>query len=160
MKTQNSSTQTSTNTTPAQAAPQLTRRKMSDSEVLHFRTPYYPMFGPGEPFEAALFTLFNSMCEEYTGGFWTYFMLSSGAWYLAPDDEGPYRLKDHAGHKHEMSKDGAGLLATLYVLNVLSWKYHADGDKVRRDAATEHYHALRMYTYAHPDSAAIWAVLN
>lgn len=145
---------------PTEPAP-LTRRKMKYREVLNFSTPYYPMFGPLQFFETAVFAALGSWCKAYDGGSWTYYMLSNGAWYLAPsDDSHDYPSKDFYGCKHSMSADGAGLAATLYVVNMLSWKFHEAGDKVRCAAAAEHYHALRMYTYTHPDAVAIWRVLD
>lgn len=138
----------------------LTRRKMSDAEVLNMITPYYPMFAPLQFFETMVFEMLDSWCDDYDGGVWSYFKLSNGAWYLAPADEGIYRVKDYAGREHEMSPDGAGLTATLHMLHRLTWHFHEAGDKAKRDVVSEHYHALRMYTYPHPDATAIWRVLD
>lgn len=138
----------------------LTRRKMTDKEVLRLKTAYYPFIGPQQSFEATVFGLLGEWCPEYSGGLWTYYVLSNGAWYLAPNGSEAYGLKDIDGQVHTMSSDGAGLTATLYLVNHLSWMFHDTGEPVKSQAATDHYHALRMFTYPHADARAIWKVLD
>jgi len=141
-------------------APQLSRRTMSDDEALNLLTPYYPMYAPLQFFETKVFELLRAWCDDYDGGTWTYYELSNGAWYLSPNDTEPYCVRDAYRCLHTMSPDGAGLTASLYLLNHLAWYFHEKGDKTKRDAVTEHYHALRMYTYGHVDAVAIWRVLD
>lgn len=151
MNTQHSNTST---------VPPLTRRTMSDEEVLNLITPYYPMYAPLHFFETKVFELLESWCDDYDGGMWKYYELSNGAWYLAPDASKPLQLRDVNGRKHAMTPDGAGLAASLHLLHQLSWHFHEKGEKAKSDIVSEHYHALRMYTYAHVDVAAIWKVLD
>lgn len=160
MKTQNSSTPNSTDNSQTQDPPQLTRRKMSDSEVLNMITPYYPVFGTMQFFESMVFDLLGSWCDDYEGGMWNYYKISNGAWYLSPAADGIYRVQDYAGTEFEMSPDGAGLAATLNALHRLTWHFHEVGDKVRFDPVSKHEHALRMYSYTHPDAVPIWRVLD
>ncbi len=144
----------------ALAPERITRRKMTDRESLDLQTLYYPYAVPGLPFEACIFNLMKQLCAEYTGGSWEYYVLSNGAWYLAPTEPGPYRLKDVGGRAHAMSGDGAGLTVTLYLVNHLSWHFHSEGQLAKSTAAADHYHALRMYTYPHVDAGSIWKVLD
>lgn len=138
----------------------ITRRLMTDQEALSLHTPYYPFYGNDGIFEVAVFHLMGKLCSSYTGGQWNYYVLSNGAWYMAPEEPGPWTLVDIDGRAFEMSGDGAGLAVTLYVVNHLSWMFHAAGQKESCEAAADHYHALRMYTYPHADAVAIWRVLD
>ena len=156
MKNRNDNDGGNVATTPAP----ITRRKGSYRVALALSPAYYPFIKGCGPFEATIFGLLGQLCPDYTGGMWDYFALSNGTWYMAPTEKCLFRVTDFDGRSHDMSGDGAGLAVTLYLVNHLSWKFRADGQVAMMEAAAHHYHALRMYTYAHPDASAIWRVLD
>ncbi|GEM_PF-2372196 len=136
----------------------ITCRLMSDDEVLGFETPYYPFFGSMCSFEQQIFRAMGELCPEYTGGLWSYHMLSNGGWYMAPE-AATFSIADWEGTRHPMSSDVAGLAITQYVVNHLSWYFHEKHDQVAKNAAIAHFDALQAYTATHPDAAAIrWAL--
>lgn len=138
----------------------ISRQETSYDNLCSMDCPYFPAFGPMAFFENAIFDLMRKLCSDYHGGGWSYFELSNGGWYMAPDDEEEYILEDWAGRPCVLSADGAGLAITMYLVNHLSWMYHHEGQPVKSKAADDHYHALRFFSYQHPDMVAIWEVLD
>ncbi len=138
----------------------VTTRLMSDAEALRLHTPYYPYIATGLPFENVLFSKMSEICPEYTGGLWSYHELSNGGWYMVPDDHDTYELTNGEGKRYPMSKDGAGLTVTQFLVNHLSWYYHQKGDDEARRAAIANFEALREYGRQHPDAEAIYWVLD
>ncbi|WPU57058.1 antirestriction protein [Stenotrophomonas acidaminiphila] len=140
----------------------ITSRVMSDAEFarLHLKAPYFPYIGPGLPFENVLYKKMGELCPAYTGGCWSYHVLSNGAWYMAPDEDGIYELTNWEGKRYPMSKDGAGLAVTQYLVNHLSWYYLEKGHNLARYAAIAHFDALQEYRRQHPDGEAIYWVLD
>lgn len=140
----------------------ITSRVMSDAEFirLHDHAPYFPYIGPGLPFENVLYKKMGELCPAYTGGCWSYYSLSNGGWYMVPDDHDTYELTNWEGKRYPMSKDGAGLTVTQFLVNHLSWYYHQKGDDEARRAAIANFEALQEYSRQHPDGETIRMVLD
>lgn len=138
----------------------ITSRLMTDAEAVRLETPYYPLVSPGVAFEPVLYRKMSEICPDYTGGRWSYHVLSNGAWYMAPDEDGTYELTNWEGKRYPMSKDGAGLAVTQYLVNHLSWYYLEKGHNLARYAAIAHFEALQEYRRQHPDGEAIYWVLD
>src|SRR3546814_20252368 len=65
--------------------------------------------------ERLVLSWLRALCDDYQGGYWHYYWLSNGAFYLAPHTPSKFRLvwanNFFAG---EMSADDAGSVARLY----------------------------------------------
>jgi hypothetical protein len=108
--------------------------------------------------ETAIFNTMHILCDDYTGGFWEFFDLDNGGFYMAP--RGPAQKKvrievDTNGYGGEMSLDAAGIVACLMAFSHLSFQY--DG---KTDAFAEHYHWLREFAVDHAEAGAIFAAID
>ena len=70
----------------------------------------------------------RNICAGYTGGYWNFISLSNGGFYLRPDMEKVDLSIAGNGFQKEVSADAAGIVVTLYALNMLMWD-SADSDR-------------------------------
>src|SRR6267154_2667523 len=68
--------------------------------------------------ESAVYTFMRKLATQYTGGYWTFFELSNGGFYMAPECETTFHISVH-GNSFEgaMSADAAGITACLFALS-------------------------------------------
>lgn len=104
--------------------------------------------------EVAVYTAMEALCDAYHGGFWDYFELSNGAFYMAPRLEGPLQIAcESNGYAGEMSADAAGIVASLFALNAMTW--------TTEDARFgQLYYGLLDFVDHHPEAAAIFAAID
>lgn len=90
----------------------------------------------------------------YRGGFWEFYELSNGGFYMAPVLGAPIRLMcDGNGFDGELSPEAAGIVATLFgVGRVLA---HFEYDPL-----IEHYHRLRDFAMDHAEAWPILACID
>ncbi|MFP1132922.1 antirestriction protein [Asticcacaulis sp. W401b] len=127
--------------------------KIPDEE----RGEFIPKMLPGVPLifaENYVFDIMSNLCREYGGGFWDYFRGSNGALYMVPTGYDRMRLvAEGNGFDDEMSADAAGIVATLFALSHLSFRYQSD-------RLSEMYGRLLEFAYAHPESALICRAID
>jgi hypothetical protein len=92
----------------------------------------------------------------YCGGYWHFYCLDNGGFYLAPDDNRVFAVSCDNYFTGELSADALGITACLYAYSHLS--FSGDTDFAR--ACAQHYHWLRVYTYDHPEVAAILGAID
>jgi hypothetical protein len=113
-------------------------------------------FGPRHMMrgEALVFAWMKRLAPSYQGGFWRFFELSNGGFYLAPALEKPLRLcVEGNGFAGELSADGAGLVVSLFGIAELA---NATG----LERLAEHYHHLLEFAVHHPESALIHRAID
>lgn len=124
-----------------------------DEERLNF----IPTMLPGVPLISAenyVFDNMSNLCREYAGGLWNYCRTSNGALYMAPAGYGRMRLMCEGNFfDDDMSEDAAGIVATLFTLSHLSFRF-------KSDALGENYHRLREFSYSHPESELISSAID
>ena len=76
--------------------------------------------------EAMIFDMMRSMAAEYQGGSWDMLELSNDAFYMRPEGQGDMRIVAPNGVCERITRDAAGLVATLYALNTLAWRSEED----------------------------------
>lgn len=104
--------------------------------------------------ERAVYGMLRRLCPEYDGGYWHFYNLSNGGFYLAPDRAGTLCLScEGNGYERSMSADAAGIVASLMALSHLS--FEAEDDNI----ATS-FHLLREFAANHPERRAIWGAID
>lgn len=84
--------------------------------------------------------------SDYDDGYWNYFVIPEGSegktaphttvrlkttGYIAPDFDGTYKMCVPGNYfVEEVTADAAGIIATLVILNALSWKAICDGREI------------------------------
>jgi hypothetical protein len=93
------------------------------------------------------------LAAEYSGGYWTFHDLSNGGCFMAP--RGPsLRIVAPNGFDETMEAESAGIVATLYALSVLSFKYPAV------EVFATRFHQLRDFALDHAKAGAILEAID
>jgi hypothetical protein len=107
-------------------------------------------------------------CANYDGGYWAFYAIQRGiscqGGYIAPP-EGTYRLAIPGNYfDADVSADATGLIATLFVLNQLSWKISEMGPRyaltcqalvARQDALKDYISQIK-----HPERHLIFSAID
>ena len=88
--------------------------------------------------------------DTYNGGYWSFYQLSNGGFYMAPSNDRTYQVTCDNMFEGELSGDALGITACLYAYSHLSF---SNGRFARISAC--HYHRLREYSFQHPEVKAI-----
>ena len=97
------------------------------------------------------------LCAEYDGGYWHYYELSNGGFYMAPDISAPMHLVHADNHfDGEMSADAAGIVACMYAINQLC---HVEDEEVAEKMVNA-YHLLREFANQHAEGGLIYGATN
>jgi hypothetical protein len=105
-------------------------------------------------FEGAVYDFMRRFAPSYRGGYWEFFELSNGAFYMACLGD-PFRFSvDTNGCDGEMSADAAGITVCLYAYSHLSFIYAGN------DVFAKHFHLLRDYAAEHAEASAIFAAID
>jgi hypothetical protein len=101
--------------------------------------------------EASLYQFLDDSYANYNGGYWHFYELDNGGFYLAPDFVFPIGLTivDNCFDEF-VSADAAGIIATLFVLSRLCLTIKSDDilDKYNLllDFAGEHEEAVKIFS--------------
>ena len=105
-------------------------------------------------FEMSVYAHMDNLCPEYRGGFWEFYDLSNGGFYMAYDHEESLRVVFPFNYfDEEMSADAASIAANLFALNSLTWD-------TRSEQAIDAFYALRDFAAEHPEGAKIMRVID
>ncbi len=105
--------------------------------------------------ENTVYTFMGALCSAYSGGFWQFYETDTGALYMAPDGDGPMKLSwDGNGFEGEMSRDAAGIIATLFALSHMSMSFRGC------EHLADQYHRLLDFAGGHEESRAIFGAID
>ena len=103
-------------------------------------------------------TLYNLMGllspRDYGGGFWDFYEHEGKPLYLVPTSRPCYRITcETNGYEGDVSADAAGIIATLFALSHLSFKYESD-------LLAEGYSRLYAFAADHPEASEIFQAID
>jgi hypothetical protein len=130
---------------------------VADDHRLTFLPSY---FGPRLMMrgEALVYGWLRRLSEDYSGGFWHYYELTNGGFYMAPKLAGRLRLEvDGNGYSGEVSADAAGIVATLFALGQLAAEIQGTDEA---DALIDRYHFLREFVDGHAEAGSIFRAID
>lgn len=105
-------------------------------------------------YEQLTFAFMDKACPAYDGGYWNYYSLSNGGFYLALNTDERLKLQWPDNYfEDEMSADAAGICVSLMVQNAIAW----DTPSQR---ITDQYYALRDYAAEHEEAAIIYRFID
>lgn len=111
---------------------------------------YFPL--QLEPF---IFSMASRLSEDYGGGYWLFYTLDNGGFYMAPDSDGQFQVVSENGWEGFMSADAFGIAVCLFTYSNLSF-----GSGQFAETCAEQYHALREYMMDHAEARAILAATD
>jgi hypothetical protein len=96
--------------------------------------------------EPVVYGITEKMSKDYSGGYWNFYTLSNGGFYMAPSGDHVFHVTCDNMFEGDLSADALGITACLYAYSHLSF---SDGRFARVSAC--HYHQLREYIFEHPE---------
>ena len=106
--------------------------------------------------EPYVYTVTSELANEYHGGYWQFYTLSNGGFYMAPNADQPFRVSCENGYEGELSADALGIVACLYAYSHLSF----GGDDVFVETCAQQYHLLRDYMLEHAEARGILGAID
>lgn len=100
--------------------------------------------------EPTIFAMADRLAPAYSGGLWSFYALSNGGWYMAPDSEPVFDVSCENGFDGKLSADALGITACLYAYSHLSF-----GEGEFAQTCARHYHLLRDFMMEHSEARAI-----
>jgi hypothetical protein len=109
-------------------------------------------FGPNFPMklEPVVYGITDRMANVYSGGYWEFYTLSNGGFYMAPSSDDVFHVTCDNMFEGDLSADALGITACLYAYSNLSFT----GGSFARECI-RHYHLLREYMMDHAEVRAI-----
>jgi hypothetical protein len=123
----------------------VTRELVPEDHRMSITGKYFGLHFPLQ-IEPMVFGITERMAREYKGGYWDFYTLSNGGFYMAPSGDDVYHVTCDNQYEGDLSADALGITACLYAYSHLSF---SDGRFARVCAC--HYHRLREYMMEHPD---------
>ncbi|MDY0014429.1 MAG: antirestriction protein [Rhodocyclaceae bacterium] len=105
--------------------------------------------------EPMVYQFAEQLAESYTGGYWHFYRLSNGGFYMAPNLDETFKIVADNGYEGNMTADAFGITACLYAFSNLSFNEGAFGENCAR-----HYHWLLNFSLLQPEAKEIRAVID
>ena len=104
--------------------------------------------------EHAAYQWMRQLCQEYTGGYWRFFALSTGGCFMAPEGHTSYRMTNAMNWSDEtISAQAAGIVVTLFALSTL---LHSEAD----ECLIYNYHCLHDFLAGHDEAQAMLRLID
>ena len=106
--------------------------------------------------EPLIFNLTDHIADNYSGGYWDFYTLSNGGFYMSPCSDEPFNVSCENGFEGRLSADALGIMVCLYAYSHLSFSDKNGFDEV----CAEHYHLLREFALDHDESRGIFSAID
>ncbi len=71
--------------------------------------------------EPTVFDMVGRLAAQYHGGYWLFYALSNGGFYMAPRSDATFIVSCENGYEGKLSADALGIAACLYAYSHLSF---------------------------------------
>lgn len=132
----------------------ITRKRVSDDQRVNHTANLFGVHFPMrlEPF---VYSIASNIAQKYNGGYWEFYQLSNGGFYMAPDFDTKFTVSCENGFSGPMSADALGITACLYAYSHLSF-----GDDEFAEVCAQQYHWLREYMLEHSEARGILGAID
>lgn len=133
----------------------ITHKKVSENQRLKISSQ---LFGHHFPFhvEPAIYAFARSLCSQYDGAYWNFYLLSNGGFYMAPTTNDSFKICCENGYEDELTADAFGIVVCLYAYSHLSFS----SNKAFAGICANHYHWLREYMQQHFEASKILGAID
>ncbi|OAT51323.1 antirestriction protein [Providencia heimbachae] len=134
---------------------------VSNHQRMHFWQTHFGTVEGFATFEVVIFTIMGQFCDEYAGGYWEYCTLPNGGAFIYPDLS-PEKLtlfnmhnmhNIHNGNEAVLSPEAAGVAVCLMLYS--QWSFRTESELL-----VERFYQLRDYAIQHPESSAIFHLID
>lgn len=112
---------------------------------------YFPMV-----LEPVFYSFADKLSEDYHGGYWEFYVLSNGGFYMAPLSDQRFHVTCDNQFEGDLSADALGISLCLYAYSHLSFSAIPG----LADTCNEQYHLLREYVFEHPEVRKILRAID
>lgn len=132
----------------------ITRRQVPDDRRINITADLFGAYFPLrlEPF---VYGITSKLSDDYSGGYWQFYTLSNGAFYMSPDSDGRFAVISENGFECFMSADALGITACLYAYSHLSF-----GEDEFSETCARQFHSLREYMLDHHEARSILGAID
>lgn len=132
----------------------ITRQLVAEDERLECTAKLFGIDFPMrlEPF---IYAITDQLACDYHGGYWHFYELNNGGFYMAPHSDKPFRVSCENGFSGLLSSDALGIVGCLYGYSHLSF-----GGDAFADICAQHYHLLRSFVFELPEVGNILAAID
>ncbi len=106
--------------------------------------------------EPLIYNFTDNLAEDYRGGYWDFYILSNGGFYMTPDPDRMFHVTCDNLFEGDLSGDALGITVCLYAYSHLSFA----GVAQLADVCNEQYHLLREYVFEHSEVRGILAATD
>ncbi|MEX6120360.1 antirestriction protein [Providencia hangzhouensis] len=99
-------------------------------------------------FENAIFNWMDRNALAYNGGFWDFFKLSNGGFYMQPPKG--YMITSPNGFMDDVTAQEAGIIVTLMMLSHFSFVTYEKGQQEDCERISAYFHQLRDFIFTLP----------
>ena len=116
------------------------------------------MFGTHFPslLEPTVYAITDHIATEYSGGFWEFFALSNGGFYMAPSSDADFKVSCENGYQGTLSADALGITVCLYAYSHLSFSNNPEPAEM----CAQQFHLLRDYMLDHSEVEGILRAID
>ena len=132
----------------------ITRQLVAEDQRTNVTAELFGVYFPIQ-LEPFIFSMASRLSEDYGGGYWLFYSLGSGGFYMAPDSDGRFQVISPNGWEGFMSADAFGITVCLFAYSNLSF-----GSGQFAETCAEQYHLLREYMMDHAEAGAILAATD
>jgi hypothetical protein len=105
-------------------------------------------------YESMIYTKMGEFAPEYNGGFWDYYTLSNGGFFMSLDEDKRFSVDCASNYyQGEMSAEALSIGVNLLVQNAFAWQI--DSEKF-----SEAFHRLRYFAIEHKECSEIMGFIN
>lgn len=128
----------------------ITRQLVADKQRMELTAELFGINFPMrlEPF---IYIMADKLAEEYKGGYWEFYALINGGFYMAPNTDTSFHVCCENGFEGNLSADAFGIVCSLYAYSHLSF---GEPGKFAETCAQQ-YHLLREYMFEHAEVRTI-----
>lgn len=127
----------------------ITRQKVAEGQHINVTAKLFGSLFPMQ-LEPFVYSITGAIAGNYHGGYWAFYLLSNGGFYMAPDADRGFAVSCQNGFEGTLSSDALGITACLYAYSHLSFS-----DNEFAGVWARQYHLLREYMLDHAEAGAI-----
>lgn len=132
----------------------ITRQLVAEDQRTKITADLFGVYFPLQ-LESFVFSMASRLSEDYGGGYWLFYTLDNGGFYMAPDSDRRLQAVSPNGWEGFMTADAFGIAVCLFAYSNLSF-----GSGQFAETCTEQYHVLREYMMNHAEARAILAATD
>ena len=133
----------------------ITRQQVADDQRIEHTAAIFGIDFPMR-FEPAVYRIAETIAPEYNGGYWEFYALSNGGFYMAPISDNAFHVSCDNGYEGLLSPDALGIAVCLYTYSYLSFSNNQELAEI----CTRQYHWLRNYMLQHPEAEGILGAID